>query len=253
MKLYIPRVGDQIKLLKDWRFKNQKEYRNESFIDAYWKYEEKQQLDDDDIFSDLAVGTPKLKHGEKTDIVVPRGTVLSFDRLYIRKGASSGWDSVTFRIKECPIKDFVKSRFWVKIPDVNKIEYDLVGTKELLLPTIEIESLSEYDCRKGRTKYFHNGEATEDDRANILTTGIVQEQYNVNINGILEYKCILSRLFDVMQCQYVLNDNPNNFNLTTTSISLRLYTLDDKELFKVGAYSTLKTKIKKQYIQDKMG
>lgn len=251
MKLYVPRVSDQIKLLKDWRFKNQQEYRNESFIDAYWKYEEAQPLDDYDIFSDLAVGRSKLKAGEKTDIVVPRGTVLSFDRVYIRKGASSGWDSVTFRIKECPIKEFIKKRFWVKVDDANKIEYELVGTKNVLAPSIEIENLSDYDCRRGLTHYIYNIEL--DKYNQILTEQLNHEYHDVKINNVLEYKCIVTRAFDTKQCQIKLEEGySENLSLFTCSIALNLLTLDNKELFRVGTYSTFRTKIKQQYIKDNL-
>lgn len=47
---------------------------------------------------------------------IPKDSILSVDRIYIRKGSRS-FDSVTFR--------WNKNRFWVKLDDANKIEFTL--------------------------------------------------------------------------------------------------------------------------------
>ena len=55
---------------------------------------------------------------------LPKGTVLSVDRIYIRQNMPD-FDSVSFRIKECPgpdQKSLLKKRFWAKLADVNNID-----------------------------------------------------------------------------------------------------------------------------------
>lgn len=62
---------------------------------------------------------------------LPKGTMLAFDRYYIRQGAEA-FDSVTFKIESCPDPKFAKNkntarRFWARLQDVNNIECELVG------------------------------------------------------------------------------------------------------------------------------
>ena len=62
---------------------------------------------------------------------LPPGTVLAFDRYYIRQGAEA-FDSVTFKIEKCPDPKFsgtgkICRRFWARLQDVNNIECDFLG------------------------------------------------------------------------------------------------------------------------------
>lgn len=61
-----------------------------------------------------------------TPVTLPKGTVLTVDRLYIRKGATN-FDSLSFYIGNAPkgvgFKKQGKIRFWAKLPDVNKINF----------------------------------------------------------------------------------------------------------------------------------
>ncbi len=101
-KLYIPTIGDHLVLTKPWKFKLYDEYRNSSWWDkmnpkkpssGYWG--------DADKF---------------VEITLPPGTILSVDRIYIRKSAKD-YDSVTFRVlKGSPVPH---GRFWAKLRDVN--------------------------------------------------------------------------------------------------------------------------------------
>ncbi|CAD6562662.1 hypothetical protein ACFQ3P_38610 [Paraburkholderia sabiae] len=61
-------------------------------------------------------------------ITIPRGALLSIDRIFIRKGAPD-FDSITFwlKAKSTPVavngRLLKKSvRFWAKLDDVNRIE-----------------------------------------------------------------------------------------------------------------------------------
>jgi hypothetical protein len=56
-------------------------------------------------------------------VVLPRTTILKVDRIYVRKGASE-YNSLSFVLKKAPFYFKGKVRFWAKLPDVNKIEFE---------------------------------------------------------------------------------------------------------------------------------
>lgn len=62
---------------------------------------------------------------ESIKVTLPKGTILKFDRIYIRKGASD-YSSITFYAKDM-IKPNTKKkyspRFWAKLSDCNQIEF----------------------------------------------------------------------------------------------------------------------------------
>jgi hypothetical protein len=99
MKLFIPPLGTELELSEPWMFKLYDEYRNSNMMEL------------------MNLNSQPYRYGEpiKTfDMVIPIGTVLKVDRIYIRKGASE-FDSVTLRTKIGK-----KSiRFWVKLADFN--------------------------------------------------------------------------------------------------------------------------------------
>jgi len=119
MKLYIPKLGDELKLTKDWKFKLQYEHRNNSLTQALfgknWSehYLEHSAMNDRMGAYDICVAT------------LPKDTILKVDRIYIRQG-SEDYDSVTFRISDCPNKKLNKKRFWVKLDDANELEFESV-------------------------------------------------------------------------------------------------------------------------------
>ena len=110
MKLYVPELGDQIKLTSDWSFKLISEHRNTTLIDyffgeSYWK--------------------KNALHGDKLlDATLPKDTILTIDRVYIRKGATD-YSSITFRTDLLNKKSI---RFFAKLDDCNKIEFEHVKT-----------------------------------------------------------------------------------------------------------------------------
>ncbi len=69
------------------------------------------------------------------NVTLPAGTVLSIDRIYIRKGVGD-FDSVTFFIKDCPDKSLApkkmkgkfvgSSRFWTKLHFANQIDCEII-------------------------------------------------------------------------------------------------------------------------------
>lgn len=123
MKMYIPEIGDKIKLLKDWSFELFCEYRN---------YE---------LFEKFQTPIPRIWNGtdynysQSLFLTFIEGTVLSVDRIYIRKGASD-FSSISFYIEDSPEEKFKpgkkkgfkkgKLRFWAKLCDVNNMEIEKI-------------------------------------------------------------------------------------------------------------------------------
>lgn len=184
MKMYIPEIGDHIRLTADWTFKLHAERRNESLgelhgyththggwvdrelmptmptpvvvqypsennfknifgkidYEAYRKAQRK--AEDDDTAHQKFLVDIKEWHEKVRGLTVnpikvtlPAGTLLSIDRIYIRKG-SSDYSSVTFWVKgfgEVEMKSrygdskkkWKSQRFWVKLSDCNKIEFEV--------------------------------------------------------------------------------------------------------------------------------
>jgi len=128
MKLYIPTVGDSLMLTADWEFDLYNEDRNQSLMEFVKDPREMARH----------WGNPKIDMGA-APCVIPSGSVLKVDRIYIRKGQGE-FDSITFmwvgnslpakivhetnwrgeavlrRVSKKPV------RFWVKLPCANKIE-----------------------------------------------------------------------------------------------------------------------------------
>jgi len=127
MKLFIPAIGDKICLTKAWTFHLHDEKRNA----ALWSY---LFPDDEDIgtYSHAYAGdwvggawVRRYKYKPR-EITIPKGSVLTVDRLYVRKGAKD-FDSISFFLtKDSPLKNKKVLRFWAKLNDVNKIECKLV-------------------------------------------------------------------------------------------------------------------------------
>lgn len=108
MKLYIPALGDHLKLTAPWTFALYGEYRNESLfkhlgLPFSWGYRDLQ----------------------KTKVTLPAGTELGIDRIYIRRG-NKEFDSITFNL--LGVKGKGRVRFWAKLGDVNTIEFESLLT-----------------------------------------------------------------------------------------------------------------------------
>ena len=151
MQINIPSIGDKIELTKAWTFDVWSERRNEdlgralglkldkpntSWREQQWvgqatePYEVTDRTGSKYLFQ--YIGSEVIVAGQCT---LPKGTVLTVDRIYIRKGAED-FDSISFFItkaedtrfkvnKEDKKRAFKKGRirFWVKLDDANKINY----------------------------------------------------------------------------------------------------------------------------------
>jgi hypothetical protein len=187
MKMYIPEIGDHIKLTEDWTFTLYAESRNvklakfygydifyfngynwipennglkepeknykiiypdeNDFKDwlgkrnynDYFQARKKAELENKE-YQQYLIDSEKYRNDMKTKsvdgitVTLPKGTILSIDRLYIRKG-SSDYSSITFYAKnlgEVVIKSMyskkttkIKSpRFWAKLSECNNIEFE---------------------------------------------------------------------------------------------------------------------------------
>ncbi len=112
MRLLIPTTGTHLKLTAPWTFRLYHESRNFPLRKAL------------NLSADYRDSWGKAN--EFVAVTMPKGTVLTVDRIYLRKGAED-FDSITFRIHthSTDPKTFKKARFWAKLPDVNQIECDL--------------------------------------------------------------------------------------------------------------------------------
>jgi hypothetical protein len=64
------------------------------------------------------------------DVTLAAGTGLRVDRIYVRKGIAD-FDSLTFVVTDSPQKVLKGKRFWAKLADVNKIEFDAKAYAEM--------------------------------------------------------------------------------------------------------------------------
>ena len=114
MRLFIPEIGDKIILTEDWSFNLFGEYRNSSFVK---NLQLKEPLDSD-YGSNM----------KSVELTLKKGTILTVDRIYIRKGISD-YSSITFNVFFSEDKK-IKGRFWSKLYDVNLIEYEIFELKD---------------------------------------------------------------------------------------------------------------------------
>jgi hypothetical protein len=128
-KLYIPRLGDQLRLAADWTFRLFGESRNWGLYD-HLKLERRTT----NGYYDPA----KFREAS-----IPAGETLKVDRIYIRRGQAD-FDSVTFQLvgrktkaKRDEREHYWKPgetytyvtpsravRFWAKLDDVNGMEFE---------------------------------------------------------------------------------------------------------------------------------
>jgi len=145
--MYIPEIGDAVTLAEDWTFPLQFESRNAALWEAlgkptpnrnqdyeYYMYRDERKPSIDrtakwaavgvrvDVVPDTAAGYYgycRDQHVLRTDATLPKGSILTVDRIYIRKGIKE-YSSVTFYVRNAGLpKTGKQHRFWVKLADVN--------------------------------------------------------------------------------------------------------------------------------------
>lgn len=157
--LYVPEIGDEITLAKDWTFNLHCEYRNHTLGDflGYNSYHCGWIAKSDNEAIDYLTGFQNRQENELYDeyvnrhhqwrlgcekfgqdmieATIPKGCILKIDRIYIRKG-SKDYSSITFYVKNMG-EIFTKSsrwsdkkvnkkafRFWAKLSECNNIKFD---------------------------------------------------------------------------------------------------------------------------------
>ncbi len=119
--MYIPKIGDVIKLTQNWTFNLWNERRNQSLIELCWpEYRKQMEMarNNSSNYWDWYSQLNKL-------VTLNSGVELKIERIYIKQNQED-FNSVTFRIKTDPSGFFSgkkKLRFWAKLDDVNNIEF----------------------------------------------------------------------------------------------------------------------------------
>jgi hypothetical protein len=147
-QLSIPHLGTELTLAADWTFRLFTEHRNDGLVQAaglthpykllpeFWqaKPAERQAAIEKSKWRDADGSMPRIEDRYYSGYIqhpltLPAGTVLTIDRIFIRKG-SSDFDSVSFwlKAKQAPIvvngRTLKKSvRFWAKLDDANQIQF----------------------------------------------------------------------------------------------------------------------------------
>lgn len=135
MILCMPTVGQKVRVLdgQEWTFKLYQERRNE----AMYAYVGKPLLPDHlrSYYDDFVLGkdgfyaTQSKPERKSIEVTLPEGTVLTIDRIYIRKGAGD-FDSISFILDGARVPGKVgahaRVRFWVKLDDVNQGNLELL-------------------------------------------------------------------------------------------------------------------------------
>lgn len=158
MKLYVPEIGDSFKLVADWSFNLYNEHRNKSLWELYNCENDQgvslQRAEEQNASEEInrivnkyrAMGSYRYTEWDQPDtdrynelvqvrrrltfcpITIPRDSILTLDRIFIRKGMDD-WSSLTFYLKHHPDIQFKKKpRFWAKLYDCNNIEFETVTT-----------------------------------------------------------------------------------------------------------------------------
>lgn len=132
MRLYVPEIGDELKLVADWRFKTVAERRNSMLFDVFEVPDEARHPKAEPDFRYASNGLNRWKYLD-VEFQLPAGTILKLDRVYIRKGAGD-YSSLTFYIIDSPDKRVVTKkkggtapkavRFWVNLPETRNIEFE---------------------------------------------------------------------------------------------------------------------------------
>jgi hypothetical protein len=132
MKLFVPACGDRLTLTRDWAFDLYLEHRNMRFAKILGLVEkESWDVHEGDGVA-RAFGTEyKPKVLARVHAVLPKGTMLECDRVYIRtfnKGRiqeGDDYDSITWRVIGKNGKPATHQRFWCKLSAACEIEYEI--------------------------------------------------------------------------------------------------------------------------------
>jgi len=115
MRLFVPTIGTRIQLIADWTFDVYDEYRNKTLS----QYQKAPTVSD----------CWSRGNGNLGPFTLPADTVLVLKRIFIRQNMDE-FDSLTFIVESttAPIMTSIvkpkRVRFWAKLDDCNRIEFD---------------------------------------------------------------------------------------------------------------------------------
>lgn len=133
MIVCIPSIGDKVEVTQDWAFHLEPESRNvnamKHFIPTF-QLEYKQfafyELGDQPSYHEYYYRYGKKPGYKKYPVTLKPGTVLTVDRIYLRKGKED-FDSITFVLNKPKGVKGPMIRFWVRLPEVNAAGLKLVS------------------------------------------------------------------------------------------------------------------------------
>lgn len=150
IRLFVPEIGTKITLAEDWSFSLYCERRNEALLDAtnhrtlsnnincgyysFYNLKDKEKEFIKEMGWHLEPSVCARYDDCYNIVTLPMGTILTVDRIYVRKG-SSDFSSISFNVDKKSIEknfsDFAtrvagskgRCRFWAKLKDCNKIHF----------------------------------------------------------------------------------------------------------------------------------
>ena len=141
MKMYIPQIGDVINLTEDWEFNLHHENRNKDLLVEFFNFDKVKYI-------------PYIENNKFNSFKLLKDTILTIDRIYIRKG-NDDFSSITFN---AIFPNGFKGRFWAKLEDVNNIEFEIMKIKDInikftsFIQKIEITTIDKLDINKPKFK-----------------------------------------------------------------------------------------------------
>lgn len=114
--MLIPVVGDVIKLKKDTSFDLKNVRQNNNFL---------KKIED-------SMGNVNQINKNKHHISIKKGTLLTIDRVYIRQGDSSDFNSITFKISND--ENLPNGRFFITVEEANTLDIEFLGQKSEVKP-----------------------------------------------------------------------------------------------------------------------
>lgn len=106
MKLFIPVVGTRLALLSPATVSLKNKEQNTRFVQAL-----------------------SAESGESVTLTLPRGTVLTVDRVYIRQGDAPEYNSLTFKVLANESAGIPSGRFFLHVDVVNTLNVEVVQEK----------------------------------------------------------------------------------------------------------------------------
>ena len=113
MKLFVPVVGSKLKLLQDITVEIKNVGQNKKFAEK---------------IKSMEANKTSMNQVEILNLTLTKGLILQVDRVYIRKGDGSDFNSFTF-LTDGNEKGIPKGRFFISIDDANKMEIDVIREK----------------------------------------------------------------------------------------------------------------------------